>query len=67
MPDLMPFTLGIAAGAVAVFVPWILGPFRKYVLPCSSAHCPHHRDDNIKRIRDANDRERNQPPRPDIH
>jgi hypothetical protein len=66
METLMAFAFGVAAGALAIYIPWMSYAFKRYVLPCSSAHCPHHRDDNIRRIREANDRERNGPTRPDI-
>ena len=64
--DIAPFAFGVAAGAIAVLLPWIQGPLKKYVLNCGKTTCPHHGADNTKRINDVNDHHRNGPTRPDI-
>lgn len=65
--DLIVFGLGVSAGAVAVYLPWLHPMFKKYVLNCGKANCPHHGADNTKRMNDINDKTRNGPTRPDIH
>ena len=60
------FLIGLGIGAFAILAPWVYGPYRRYVMPCAKVTCPHHGEDNARRLREANDRERNGPNRPDI-
>jgi len=65
--DPVVFALGAATGSVATFLPWVWSSYKKYVLNCGKATCPHHGEENKKRINDINDSNRNGPTRPDIH
>lgn len=60
------FFIGVGAGALAIYVPWIHPSFKKYVLNCGKVTCPHHGIDNQKHLNDINDRTRSGPTRPDI-
>lgn len=63
MNDIVVFFIGVSAGALAVFVPWIMEPYRKYVVNCHKTTCPHHGDENKRRLAEANDRERSKRPK----
>jgi hypothetical protein len=65
LTDLMPYFLGVGTGALAILLPWVQGPYKKYVLNCGKVTCPHHTE-NAKRLQDINDKTRNGPTRPDI-
>jgi hypothetical protein len=61
------FFMGVGAGALAIYVPWIHHSFQKFVnfAKCPSpAHCPHHKDVWARRVHIDNDRTRNGPTRP---
>lgn len=60
--ELLAFGFGVASGAVAIYVPWLNGPFHKYVRNCHKTTCPHHGADNTKRLNDQNERERHRKP-----
>jgi len=62
--DVFIFSLGVACGALAIYVPWLRVAHRRYVLPCSNANCPHHGADLRRRIEERNERERQGPTRP---
>jgi hypothetical protein len=58
------FSIGVAAGAIAIYLPWIHVAFKRYVVPCANANCPHHGPDIKRRINDINNDTRNGPTRP---
>jgi hypothetical protein len=51
--DLVVFSIGVAAGALALFIPWIGPAYRKYVAPCGRLQCPHHGPDLARRMNDS--------------
>jgi hypothetical protein len=63
--DLIAFAFGAATGT-AILIPWVSDAYRRYVVNCQKAACPHHGSDNTKRMNDINDKQRNGPTRPDI-
>lgn len=53
MNDLIVFSLGVAAGALAVFLPWVGPAYKKYVVNCQRIVCPHHGPLNARRMNEA--------------
>ena len=59
---LIVFGFGVAAGAIAVYIPWLHSAYRKYVVNCGKTQCPHHGPANRQHLNDQNERERNRKP-----